>query len=231
MLGKLIKIAVVLIMLAGLAGAGYFWNETRKRDQEILVLNGDLDATNKRLRAVQKKYTQEKAKLGTCMRVKMAEEAKRVQFQKLAKALAAENRSLAEQKAALEKKYQAGVGAWQKKLELAKASYQKLVQRYETLVGKYKTLAMADREKTGKIRMLEGEKKGLESDVVRLEKGLERNRKHNERLCIIAEELTEKYREKTKNDAEPFTKLGMIELEHMLQEYIKRIDKEKLVDQ
>ncbi len=231
MLIKMVKIVVVLAMLAGLVGAGYFWNETRKRDQEILVLNDALDKANKRMRATQKKYIQEKAKLGTCMRVKMAEAAKRVQYQKQAKLLAAENQALAEQKEGLVKKYQAGIGAWEKKVEKVRVLNQKLAQRYEILVGKYKDQAQDNREKTGQIRTLEGDKKGLESNVVRLERGLERNRKHNERLCVIAEELTVKYREKTKYDAEPFTKLGMIELEHMLQEYIKRIDKEKLVEQ
>ncbi|WDP92937.1 MAG: hypothetical protein HUN04_25710 [Desulfobacter sp.] len=231
MLEKLLKTIVALLMLAGLAGSAYFWNETQKRDTEIAALNDDIDAVKKRMRATQKKYTQEKAKLGTCLRMKMAEESKRIKFQKLAEAMVVENQALAARKEAAENKYKNAAAVYAQKLEALNAYKEKLTKRYDTLVEKYKALALADREKTGEIRMLEGDKKGLESEMAALEKRLERNRKHNERLCVITEELTEKYREKTKNSADPFTKLGMIEIEHMLQEYIKRIDKEKLVAQ
>ena len=67
-------------------------------------------------------------------------------------------------------------------------------------------------------------------EISHLEKELDRNFKHNRRLSEIAEDLTNKYREKS-GGSEPFTKLGMIEMEHLVQNYIKQIDKERILEQ
>ena len=212
-----------------LAHQGIFWHQTQKKDDEIACLNKDLDTAEKMTRAVKKKYIQEKAKLGTCMRVKMAEESKRVKYQKQVQVLTLEKEALAAQNAVLEEKTQIAFSSYVQKIEKLREILKTWATRYDSLVGKYKELAQADREKSGQIQMLERDKKGLKADVSRLEKRLARNFKNNQRLCEIAEELTDKYRDAKKNHGEPFTKIGMIELEHLLQEYIKRIDKEKLV--
>ncbi len=234
MISKLIKILVVLIMISGLAGAGFFWNETRKRDAQISGLNTELDKAGKRNRAIQKKYTQEKAKLGTCMRMKMAEESKKLKFMKQVKTLTAEKAVILAQKEAVEKKYQASLASQEKKkkwVDSYKAKIAKMDERYRKLAEKYKASMAENRQKTGEIRQLQGEKKEVESELKRTGKTLERSNKHNKRLCVLAEELVEKYREETRGKSDPFTKIGMVELEHLMQEYIKKIDKEKIIEQ
>ncbi len=231
---KIIKILVVLFMLAGLCGSAYFWNEMTKRDDRIAGLNNELDVANTQLRAARKKYTQEKAKLGTCMRMKMAEEAKKLQFQKRVKLLAEEMKVLVAQNEVLVKKLEVAAASLENKdkwIEAYKSKVAKMDERYETLVAKYKEAVVLDRKKTGDIRQLEAQKKEVESELALTQKSLERSIGHNKRLCELSEELVDKYWDKNKDKAEPFTKIGMVELEHLVQEYIKQIDKEQIIEQ
>ena len=79
---KILNAVLILIMLSGLGGTGYLLYVKTTLDAEIISLNNEIDRGNSLLRAAKKKYTQEKAKLGTCMRAKMAEEIKNARMKK-----------------------------------------------------------------------------------------------------------------------------------------------------
>lgn len=231
MLKIVIRILVVVIILSGLGGTGYLLYVKKNLDAEIVFLNEELKSVKNRVRAAQKKYTQEKAKLGTCMRVKMAEENKTVQLKKELKKSVAEKMAVQDKLEGAEKEFQKKTAALNKKVERMKEIRAQIEESRQKIIDKYKISVQDGREKTAQIKNLEVEKKELEFEVRHLGKELDRNFKHNQRLSEIAEELAQKYREKAGKGAEPFTKLGMIEMEHLVQNYIKQIDKEKIIEQ
>ena len=230
MLGKLLKIFVVLVMLAGLGGSGYLWYLNNNLEQEITGLNKDIEKGKQRERALKKKYTQEKAKLGTCMRVKMAEQGKRQQLQVKIESLEKEKQGLADEMARIETKFEARLEKHKTRIEKLKASREEVLTAMKALREKYKSAVLDARKKDEKVAILNDEKQELKSTLKMTESSLFRSNKHNTKLCVIAEELTQRYREKAGN-GDPFTKLKMVEIEHLIQSYIKRIDKEKIVTQ
>nr|WP_320191739.1 hypothetical protein [uncultured Desulfobacter sp.] len=224
---KIVNILIILIMLSGLGGTGYLLYVKNGLDRQIVSLNKDIEDGEKRLRAVQKKYAQEKAKLGTCMRVKMAEEIKNAKLIKEIKEFEKVKLAVRSQLEGFEIKI-ASLNTIIEKLKTIRAELQESRQK---VVEKYRASVKSEREKTAQIKDLETKNKTLEFEISHLEKKLDRNFRHNQRLSEIAEELTEKYRKKAGHGSEPFTKLGMIEMEHLLQDYIKKIDKEKIIEQ
>lgn len=223
----IVKVLIILVMLSGLGGTGYLLYVKNGLDLQIASLNKEIEDGKKRVRAVQKKYAQEKAKLGTCMRMKMAEEIKNAKLIKEIKDFEKVKLAVQNQMEGFQIKI-ASLNAIIEKMQTIRAALEESRQK---VVEKYKASVMSEREKTAQIKALEAKKKSLEFEISHLEKKLDRNFKHNRRLSEIAEELTEKYRKKAGYGSEPFTKLGMIEMEHLLQDYIKKIDKEKIIEQ
>lgn len=229
--GIILKIIVAVLVISGLTGSGYLFYNKLQLEEQIVNLQKEIEDGNRRERMLKRKYSQEKTKLATCMRAKLAEESKNAKLCKTVKTLTAEKETLAAQNAAMEKKYEAKIAVYGKKIQKLEEYKERMKAARETLVEKYRELAKQDREKAEQISELKFEKQELQSNLKMTESSLERSRKHNTQLCEIAEELTEKYLEKTGGSAEPFTKLGMVEMEHLVQEYLKRIDKEKIIEQ
>ena len=224
---RIVKILIILTMLSGLGGTGYLLYVKNGLDNQIVSLNQEIENREKRIRAVQKKYAQEKAKLGTCMRVKMAEEIKNAKLIREIKEF--ENVKLAFQNQL--EGFEIKIASLHSIIEKLKIIRVQLEESRQKVVEKYRASVKSEREKSAQIEDLETKKKALEYEISHLEKKLDRNFKHNRRLSEIAEELTKKYREKAGYGADPFTKLGMVEMEHLMQDYIKKIDKEKIIEQ
>jgi chromosome segregation ATPase len=224
---RIINVLIILIMVSGLGGTGYLLYVKNGLDAEIVFLNKEIDDGKKRIRAVQKKYAQEKAKLGTCMRMKMAEEIKNAKLIKQISEFEKVKFAVQNQLEGFEKK----VASLNTIIEKLKTIRTELEESRQKVVEKYRASVRSEREKMNQIKDLETKKKALEFEISHLEKELDRNFKHNRKLSEIAEELTKKYREKAGYGSDPFTKLGMIEMEHLLQDYIKKIDKEKIIEQ
>ena len=229
--GKTGIIIIFVLMVAGLSGSGFLFYQKLQLNRQITGLEQDIEDLSRRERILQKKYIQEKAKMASCARAKMAETSKNAQLIKTVTALKAEKASFEAEKAAIEKTFQAKLDLSAKKIAALETYKEKMKQAREELIEKYKTLARTDREKAGQISDLKIKKQELSSNLKMTKGELKRSLKHNARLCEIAEELTEKYREKNGISADPFTKIGMVELEHMLQQYLKNIDKEKIITQ
>ncbi|MFH2092684.1 MAG: hypothetical protein ABIJ31_10005 [Pseudomonadota bacterium] len=229
--GKILNILMVVLMLSGIACSGYLWYQKMQKDKQIVSLHKEIQIGNQRFQAAQKKYNQEKAGLNTCMRLKLGEENQNRKLQKEVSLLMAEKDAFVSQTQALKQQFQAETASMEKKNTDLKKLKDDLDQKHRELAEKYRTALGENREHTEQISVLESEKHKLESILNQTEKSLERSLKHNQRLCVIAEELTGKYREKAGKNAEPFTKLKMVELEHLIQDYIKQIDKEKIIEQ
>nr|WP_319395357.1 hypothetical protein [uncultured Desulfobacter sp.] len=223
------SIAILLIM-AGIAGCGYLWNVKQGLEEQIGTLETDLDLSQRKTRAAIKKYNQEKAKVATCMRSKMVVEAQKAKLQRVAKNLENEKTALVGQVKGLEQRLVQHKSICEQRVDKLKEAYKQLADSRKEIIAKYKELAEKNRGLSGQIVQLESQKAELSSELSQTESRLTRSLKHNEKLCVIAEELTNKYREKT-NGSEPFTKIEMVELEHIIQDYLKRIDKEKIIEQ
>jgi len=228
---KLLILFAVLLILGGLSGSGYLWHLKTGLEEQIVGLNADLDASKRKTRAAMKKYFQEKAKVATCMRGKMALEAQKGKLFRELKAAVAIKSELEARIQAVKEQFKEKVAQFNEKVLEMKAYRDKMNQRRQELIEKYKALAAKSREQQGRIETLEMEKAEVESTLNQTQSRLNRSLKHNEKLCVVAEDLTEKYRERTHGSSEPFTKIQMVELEHMIQEYLKRIDKEKIIEQ
>lgn len=228
---KKIWIAVaVLLILSGFAGTGYLYKVKTGLEEDIAGLTADLDASRRKARAAMKKYSEEKAKVNTCMRGRMALEAKAGQLLTKAKQLAAQNQELAANLEAVKEQFKVKVAEFNRKVVALKDYKAKLDKTKQALVDKYNILLTKGRELQAEYNKLEQEKAETDSQLAQTEARLGRSLKHNEKLCVIAEDLTNKYREKNQG-SEPFTQIKMVEMEHMIQDYIKRIDKEKIIEQ
>ncbi|MBU1194390.1 MAG: hypothetical protein KKE62_13890 [Proteobacteria bacterium] len=228
---KLIQMMIVLVMVSGLGGSGYLFYHKLQQDNHIASLEQTLEAEQRKQRMLQKKYMEEKAQVSTCMRAKLAEESKNIAFQKTIAQLQEEKTKFTTQLADLEKKYALKIETCETKILKLEEFKEKLKASREKLIEKYRALALEDRKKSDQISELKGQNQELESNLKMTESTLGRAQKHNARLCEIAEELTQKYRKNAGLQADPFTKIGMVELEHLIQTYIKHIDKEKIITQ
>jgi chromosome segregation ATPase len=227
---KLLTACTVLLVLAGFGGTGYLWHVKNGLETQIVGLNTDLEASKRKTRAAMKKYSEEKAKVNTCMRGRMALEAQNGKLMMQARQLKAQNQEMAANIESIKEQFKAKVVEFNEKVLKMKAYKQKLDKSKEALVEKYNTLLAKGRELQAKYNTLELEKTKVDGQLAQTESRLNRSLKHNEKLCVIAEELTNKYRKKT-NGTEPFTQIRMVEVEHMIQEYVKRIDQEKIIEQ
>ena len=225
------KILIVLVIAAAIASLGYFGYSKIKADRQILSLNEVIEAGNKKYQALQKKYAEEKTELNSCMKSKQADDAQKRKLQEEISLLQSKQEDSATQTQTLEKKCLAETGSLEEKIKTLETLAAKAEKSRQDFEGKYKSVQAADHEKSGQIRILESEKKELSSALNQTRQSLDRSLKHNRRLGEIAEELTEKYKKKAGSGAEPFTKLGMVELEQLIQEYVKQIDKEKIIRQ
>jgi chromosome segregation ATPase len=77
------------------------------------------------------------------------------------------------------------------------------------------------------IEKIKAERADLRNEMDRVRKEIDLCLAHNARLCVIAQELVEKYKEKGVVEAlmnqEPLTQIEKVELERFLQEYEQKI--------
>ena len=78
------------------------------------------------------------------------------------------------------------------------------------------------------LKKVTAEKQALQAELKETARDLERSEANNVRLCVIAEELVRKYREKGLGailiEKEPLTKIGKVELEQLIDEYREKIN-------
>nr|WP_319493782.1 hypothetical protein [uncultured Desulfobacter sp.] len=226
----LFRSIAILLILAGIAGCGYLWKVKQGLETQIATLENDVDLLQRKNRAAVKKYNQEKAKVATCMRSKMVIEAQKAKLQNMVSSFDNQKTALEAQVKDLEQRLVQHDTTCEQRVDKLKDAYKQLADNRKEIIVKYKELAEKNRGLSDQIVQLESQKAELSSELSQTESRLNRSLKHNEKLCVIAEELTNKYREKT-NGSEPFTKIEMVELEHIIQDYLKRIDKEKIIAQ
>lgn len=230
--GTLPKILIALVLMLALAGLAALGNVYYKERKARTGLEQDLADTEKKVRLLQKKYSEQKALVGQLMRTKHALEGQK-------RATSEEVEKLEKEKKAL-LAAQGSLKAELKKRDLALNSREeKIKEVLDQLANIRKThkdlelkLGEAVKKHEKEMARMNGEKKDLDRDLKRTRQFLERSEDRNARLCILAGELIEKYKNKTVSDVmlknEPFTQFKKVELEKMVQDYEDRIEKERL---
>jgi hypothetical protein len=227
-------IIVVLLIASGMAiGLGYGHFRLRK---ERAVFAEKSEKMESRDELLKRKYMEQKALAGQLTSSKTMIEGQQRAFEEEVEKLRKEKAVVLREGQALAEKLKNEVVLLEQKyktLEEGELSLKSEIQKNEE---KYRREIQADKliikDKEAETRKIASEKKDLQQELKRISQVLERCEANNARLCIIAGELVEKYRNKgvTKSIllSEPFTQLQKVEMEKLIQEYMERIEKEQV---
>jgi chromosome segregation ATPase len=224
---------VLGLAMAGVAALGYFYASVRGERTALEEKAGDLE---KKIVLLDKKYSEKRALEQQLGRAKMQVEGQVRALQAELEKLRREKDLLMEEKSGAEE----GLEKMTARAASLEASVKDLKDKAETLKADSEAYAKAQakalkdhQQETERLlserRQAEAE---LQSSLKATQQKLERSESNNARLALIAEELTEKYKNKGVTtsilQAEPFTQLQKVEMENLLAEYRDRIEDEKL---
>jgi hypothetical protein len=101
-----------------------------------------------------------------------------------------------------------------------------------TLKEQHQKALAVIKDRDGAIGDLEKEKQTVGNDLKAANDLVALCRRHNTEFAKITAELIEKYKNKRIKtsllQAEPFTQIKQVEIEHLIQHYQERIDKERI---
>jgi chromosome segregation ATPase len=188
-------------------------------NKEQKICQDRIKEANKKVAFFQKKMAEDKTEAMAAL--EQSEQKCRVELDKLQLTLRNERKSLTGQVRALKEQAQ--------KLEMqAKASA-------EELAGKKKELREMERnnkELEQGLKKTTGEKQALQTELKKTTQDLAHCASNNAELCIIAEELLTKYRNKGVGAAilerEPLFQVKKVELEQLTQKYREEIEQQKI---
>lgn len=226
---KAVRIILVIVITGGVCAGGYIGYTLY---QERNHLQSELTKSEKRGDLLQRKYAQEKAKAGALMRTKQALEGR-------IRAMQTQIDEAVQEKAVLQEQLQNVESRLADKTKHLKERIEQLAARIDTIkasrdevVAKYREKVAIIKENEEKIAQLSEDLQRTGFELKQTGRRLENCRGNNERLCLITEELVEKYKNKgvvgTLMVTEPFTQLEKVEVEKLVQEYTSQIEKEKI---
>ncbi len=216
-----ILLVIVLVGLGGGAGYGYgkYLLNIERRDHEEKVAD-----FNRKIAAIQKKYTEERDQKASC------ESQRRTALAEIEKM-----RQAGGQLVEVAKQLEARVAELDGRNKETAEALSQARSAYTALEDKAAEIAAVARDRGEEIKKLNTEKQGLESRIKGTEAQLDHCESNNARLAILGTELVEKYENKgmitTILKNEPFTQVKKVEIENMAAEYREQIEKEKLKKQ
>ncbi len=200
------------------------------KERDALTLS--LKQEQNRYKALQVKYAEQKTRMATMRRSKLALEGNLRQAQKELKTVQEEKDALAEELAGLEEKYDQKVATLKAHIEKYKENMEKLVENRDAYKAELAETVAVVKERNEMIHELTAEKEDLSLKLQETKATLKRCVKHNARLSVLSEELVTAYENKGVGDsllhAEPLTQLERVEVEKLIQEYRDRIDDNNL---
>ena len=188
----------------------------------------DLQKSERHGAKLQAALTQEKAQNTALMHTKQSLEGAIRGMQTKIDEVQAEKQALEEKLSGLDTetaKFEAKIEKLYERIKAIKASRDEVIERYKEKVA-------IIRENEQKIAELSENLQRTDFELKRTHRSLSNCKENNERLCLITEELVEKYKNKgmlgSIMEAEPFTQLRKVEVEKLIQEYTAKIDKERV---
>jgi chromosome segregation ATPase len=232
------KLPIVLyivlgLVVAGLAALGYGYTSLRSERNALLARASELE---NRIVLLDKKYSEKRALEQQLTRARAQVEGQVRGLQGELEKLRREKELLLEEKTETEEDLE----KMRARAASLEASVKALAEKAERLTAgaeaAEKLHAKALKDQQQELERVLAEKKKTEAELqsalrVTQEK-LERSESNNAKLVIIAQELVEKYKNKGITapflQAEPFTQIGKVEMENLVEEYKERIESEKL---
>ena len=226
---KILKIAAAVIAAGIISASGYTYV---KLSQERNLLEADLVKSEKRGDLLQRKYVEEKARAGAVMRTKQSLENTVRAMQTQIDAAKTEKPIHEQVLKDLEAKCTEKTKLLDEKIEKLMARTESLKTSRDEVVAKFKERAAVVKENEKKIAQLNEDLQRSGFELKSTGRQLENCRENNSRLCMMTEELVEKYKNKGVVGSimitEPFTQLEKVEIEKLVQEYTAKIEKEKI---
>lgn len=226
---KMLKIAAAVIAAGVISAGGYTYV---KLSQERNQLQADLVKSEKRGDLLQRKYAEEKAKAGAIMRTKQSLEstvrAMQLQIDTAKTEAPVHEQALKDAEAKCTEKTK----LLDEKIEKLLVQIESLKTSRDEVVAKFKEKAAVVKENEKKIAKLNEDLQRSGFELKTTGRQLDNCREKNSRLCMMTEELVEKYKNKGVVGSimitEPFTQLEKVEIEKLVQEYTVKIEKEKI---
>lgn len=226
---KLLITLAVFAALALISGSVYAYVVLYKERNQLLV---DLDKSQRRGDLLQRKYAEEKARASGLLRTKQSLEGQIRSLQNDIGQLKSEKETLEGELANVEAKYAEKTKHLEKKIETLFERIESIKASRDEVVARYKEKVEVIKENEQKIAQLSGDLQRTEFELKRTTQQLTNCKENNERLCMITEELVDKYKNKGVVGSimvtEPFTQLEKVEIEKLVQEYTGRIEKERI---
>lgn len=223
---KTISCILVTAMLGGLSWG--LWSQYRQGK----ALQAALEESGTKLTRITKRYGEKKALATALLRSKQSLEGLLRGMQTKVKTLEDQNKTLMNEKGAVAAFCEKKAENLNKKIALLGERIEKIRASREEIIRRYKEKVEEIKQKDQKIAELDTNFRQTEYELKRTSKKLENCSEHNERLCMINEDLVEKYKNKGVTSilslAEPMTQLRKVEMEKMVQHYRKEIDGNKL---
>ena len=226
-----VKVVYILLFLSVVIGfvLGYYHIKLTK---EQTSLQHEVEVLNKRAALLQRKYAEKRVLTERHLREKSALAGQKRALEAEVERLGKENMSMLEENRALnalKEKLKNETLSLKANIEELSGSYSKMKIELADFELKYGRVIMGfDQD----LKRMAAEKKTLRSEVRKERHQFNRCETKNARLCLIANELIEKYRNKglvkTLIQKEPFTQLKKVEFEKLIQEYKEKIEEQKL---
>ncbi|RJP81427.1 MAG: hypothetical protein C4522_05520 [Desulfobacteraceae bacterium] len=225
----IIKIVALFMTVGIISGSGYAYYVLY---EECNLLQADLLKSEKRGDLLQRKFVEEKTKAGALMRTKQSLENSMRAMQAQIDKAKTEKPAFEQELKNIEAMHAEKIKELEEKIETLLARIESLRTSREEVVAKYKEKAAVVQKNEEKIAQLSEDLQRTNFEWKRTDRQLENCRENNERLCLITEELVEKYKNKGVVGSimitEPFTQLQKVEVEKLVQEYTAKIEKEKI---
>lgn len=225
---KTFRIVLMVIVLGLVGGLSFLCYQLKT---ELKLLTENYDQLESRNHLLDKKYKEEKARVGRLQRENLTLSGQMRQ----AKLNVAKAESERDQ--AIEEK-----GQWGKRLQVCVGDKKQLAGRIDLLEkdierlrnDHLKTQALLKSEE-GKNKKLRAEIQSMNRDIRQAHSDIKRYLNHNQRLAGIAKTLVGRVEKDEMGSSvlvkEPIIQLKRVELEKLLQEYLDKIDEEKVVQQ
>lgn len=226
-----VKVVYILLLLSVGIGAvlGYYHIKLTK---EQTSLQHEVEVLNKRVALLQRKYAEKKALTEQHLRGKSVLAGQKRALEVEVERLGKENKSMFDENKALnalKKKLKNETLSLKAKIEKLSENYSKVKTELADFELKYARVIMGfDQD----LKRMAVEKKTLESEVRKERHKFNRCETKNAKLCLIVNELIEKYQNKglvnSLMQKEPFTQLKKVEIEKFMQEYKEKIEEQEL---
>lgn len=224
-----IKIWLVILLVLSIGGGVFLGYAYIQLSNERDALDDELHRTARMAKALKNKYAQEKARVSGLIRAKSLLEGQIRTLHTDIEKMEEERDAVLTELKEMKKSHGSVVVSLEKKMKKLEAQYEKLKTIQAKTAQQYKGTAEQLRERKEEVVKLTADKRGLQANLKKAQQDIERMIKHNKTLCVLADELIEKYRAKRVSDTimekEPFTQINKVKLEHLIQEYQDRVDK------